>query len=363
MKSNGKTSGAIRAAATILAVLMLCLTGCAGGGAGDQTTAENAQSEKATEPPQTEEATTEEPYVSPYNSLDGKTVVFIGNSFVYYGGCVTNLDQRQDDPGMFKQLCIANGENTVVYDCTYGAHNLSDFTAKGCKNGKHNGSPTTPYNGCPGAGTDLIGGIDLEKVDYVFISEAGSNNSNFLTDCRAIMARFPNPETKFIYVAHSYTYFNNHNNIINGMKKLREENGVILVEWGKLVDDLINGRVAVENSAVSYKKTTFIVNKLDSHHPNMLSGYITALMCYCAITGRDPVGQAYEFALTTPSGTGTGDPPGCPADIDEFISRYYTAARATNCKQVMTSPTEMAGIQKLMRNYLADYLVQDANAG
>ncbi len=340
-----------------------CFTGCAGGEA-EQTTAE--QTDSVTETPAEStaaEETTEEATVNPYNSLDGKTVMFIGNSFLYYGGLVVNLDQKQDDDGMFKHLCQANGENTVVLDCTYGAHSIKDFVASGCTCSTHKGSATTEYNGCPGYGTDLLGGLDLSAVDYVFISEAGSNNSNIVKDIESVMARFPNPETRFLYVAHSYTYFNDHTNIINGMKTLEKNYNFKLVPWGKMVDDLIDGRATVENSSYKYVKNSFIVNKLDTHHPNPLSGYITALMCYCAVTGRDPVGQQYEFCNECYYGNGKKADCDLVSGYDAFVKMYYNSARNTNFNLIMSDANEMAGLQKLARNYISNYLVNDAAEG
>ena len=351
------------AAALMASGAVCCFTACSGEKTENTSQAQSGSETNAPEESTTVEETTESVPENPYTSLDGKTVMFIGNSFLYYGGLVVNLDQKKDDDGMFKHLCQANGENTVVYDCTYGAHNIKDFIPSGCTCSQHSGSATKEYNGCPGHGADLLEGIDLSKVDYVFMSEAGSNNANLVKDCEAVMARFTNPETQFIYVAHSYTYFNDHTNIIRGMETLKQNHNFKLVPWGKMVDDLIDGRAKVENSKFKYEKNSFIVNKLDSHHPNPLSGYITALMCYCAVTGRDPVGQQYEFCNECSYGNGKKDNCDLVTGYDRFVRMYYNSARNTNFNLIMTDAAEMAGLQKLARNYIGDYLVKNSAEG
>ncbi len=273
-----------------------------------------------------------------YASLDGKTVVFIGNSFVYYGGVVEHGGQKKSDKGWFYEICKANGENVTVIDCTYGSHHLYDFTSKGCKSGScHNGK-------------DLLSGLDFKSVDYVFISESGNNNSNFLKDVKAVMKRFPSSKTKFFYLSHSYTYSKNHKKIINNLDDL-EKLGVGIIEWGKLVDDVIDGRVKVSGATVSYNKKTFIKNKGDTYHPNPLAGYITAQMAYCAVTGKTAVGQlpdAYKIGDTLKYGKSA-------VGYSAYISKHYSSKTSSNFKSVLKSREDMTGLQKLMNKYLAKW--------
>ena len=55
-----------------------------------------------------------------YASLDGKKVIFIGNSFIYYGQVVLEKSQkylkqssRENDMGYFHQICAENGRAHV----------------------------------------------------------------------------------------------------------------------------------------------------------------------------------------------------------------------------------------------------------
>ncbi len=269
-------------------------------------------------------------------SLDGKKVLFIGNSFIYYGGVVQYGNQRSTDKGWFKQICTANGENCTVYDCTYGNHHLYDFTSSGCESGScHDGA-------------DLLKGVPLSSIDYVFISESGNNNANFVKDVKNIMKRFPST-TQFFYLSHSYTYIQNHTKIINNLDNI-EALGVGIIEWGKLVDDVIDGRTKVPGATVTYKKTTFIKNKGDTHHPNPLSGYITAQMAYCAVTGNTAVGQVPDLYAIGDTIKYKGQ-----LGYAAFISTHYTSSSSTNFKTVMKSKKDMQGLQELMDKYLAQW--------
>jgi uncharacterized repeat protein (TIGR02543 family) len=275
--------------------------------------------------------------VENYNSLDGKTVMFIGNSFIYYGGVVETGGQKKADKGWFYEICKANGEDVTVIDCTYGGHHLYDFTAKGCKSGSCH------------KGKDLLAGVDLKSVDYVFISESGNNNSNFLKDVKAVMKRFPS-KTQFFYLAHSYTYSKNHTKIINNLDDL-EKLGVGIIVWGQLVDDIIDGRVKVSGATQKYKKNTFIKNDGDTYHPNPLAGYITAQMCYCAVTGKSAVGQMpdlYKIGDTIKYGKSA-------VGYSKYISKHYKSSSSSNFKAVMKSKADMKGLQKLMDKYLAKW--------
>ncbi len=268
-------------------------------------------------------------------SLDGKKVMFIGNSFLYYGGAVELGSQRKIDKGWFYDICKANGESVTVYDCTYGNHHLYDFTSSGCKSGScHNKK-------------DLLSGIELKTIDYVFLSESGNNNANFVRDVKNIIKRFPST-TKFVYLSHSYTYIKNHTKITSKLGELQKL-GVMVVEWGKLVDDVIDGRTKVSGATVKYTKNTFIKNKGDTHHPNPLAGYITAQMAYCAVTGKSAVGQmpdVYNNGNSVKYGQSV-------VGYSAFISKHYTSSTSSNFRTVMKSKADIKGLQKLMNKYLA----------
>ncbi len=268
-----------------------------------------------------------------FRSLDGKTVMFIGNSFIYYGFCVNKGDYKSLDYGYFYQHCKANGENVNVYDFVWGGKNLDYIYTNYLKSASKS---------------------ILNSVDYVFMSEAGENNSNLLEHCKNIMALFP-AKTEFYYLCHAYTYQKDHKNIKNAFGSL-QSNGVKIVNWGQLAYNVWKGTEAVPGATLSYSKTTFINNKLDTHHQNMLSGYITSLMAYCAVTGRSAVGQTYTYCRDT----------AINADYDaaSYKSSYYDSAEGeTNFDKVFASKSDMLGLQQLMDKYLKKYNISVISEG
>ncbi len=276
---------------------------------------------------------------SPASGLDGLCALFIGNSFVYYGGCVEKGDCRRPDHGMFHRICEANGERVTVYDCTYGLHHLRDFTAAGCR------IPRCANNGCGGPGSDLLRGVDLGAVDLVFLSESGDDNPDFLADCRAVMQRFTevNPDVRFFYLVHPYSHLKRHTHVTGALPALAAE-GVTIVDWGRLVCNLIGDAAARPATAWRYSRTSFIKNKGDTHHPNPLAGYLTAQMCYCAASGRSAVGQPYACCTQVRCNDAAG--------FDDFAAKHYESPSDTDFREIFASPAAMAELQRLMDDYL-----------
>ncbi|MCQ2354816.1 MAG: hypothetical protein MJ102_06915 [Clostridia bacterium] len=264
--------------------------------------------------------------------FDGKKAVFIGNSLIFFGGIVEPVDQRRPNNGIFKRLCTANGDDTEVINCTYGGHHLRDFTPDGCKrDDDHNGE-------------DILAGIDFEGMDYVFFSESGDNNPDFLADSEAVMKRFPNPKTKFAYLCHSYSHFKGHTNITDNLPALKER-GVCIIDWGRMVYDIAVGAAQVPGARLTYNKETFInaVGR-DYHHPNPLAGYLAAQMCRCVYTGESAVGQDYGVTKNMTYG-------GKTATFDEYAEKFYDDPGCTNFREVFASEDDMRGLQILVDRY------------
>lgn len=286
--------------------------------------------------------------------LDGKRFIFIGNSFVYYGQTVLNkgyanetaLSQqtRDEDRGYFYELCRANGAKVHVTNWTFGGHTLSDIFGDACG---HSGY-------C--SGKNHLSYLTDRVYDYVVISEGTGDFPDFLDTVHGVMEVFraANPAVKFVYLCHTSSHLNRHTGaptaaVLNALKTLDAE-GVIVVDWGKLSWDLINGDVTVPGGTLTYNKNSLIVNQSenDGYHPNLLAGYLTSLMTYCAITGENAAGQPYDFykkAYTVGKETVT---------MQSFIEKYYRTGETTNFDQAFASPAEMAGLQQLAARYLAE---------
>lgn len=313
---------------------------------------EDAQATGQATDPTTQEPTTEKdptPNDPEVISLDGKKIIFIGDSFVYYGQTVLEKatsylkqSDRVNDKGYFYQLCKANGENVSVTNFTFGGHGLSSFCSGVCNAEKS----------CKGE--DHFSYLIDRNYDYVVVSgqrQSTTTAESFLGDIRFIMEMFQaaNPNVKFVYLCSSGA----HNvsvsptfpiNILNNLKTI-EEWGFTIVDWGKLVADVIKGETAVPGALQSYNKNSFAIcrSSSDGYHPNQLSGYITTLMTYCAITGKSAVGQTYGFAETT------------WRTFSEFKSKYYTYNGATtNYPEIFKSESDMKGLQTLIDQYLEE---------
>ena len=156
-----------------------------------------------------------------------------------------------------------------------------------------------------------------------------------------------NPDVKFVLLVARRIHEKNLR-WLSGLKTL-EGQGVIIVDWGKIVDDVIKGKTQVPGAALSYNQNSFIVCKSasDGYHPNMLTGYITSLMTYCAITGEKAEGQDYSFCGNTKVNSNFR--------FSSFISSYYTYKGATtNFVQIFESENDMRGIQQLIDRYLEE---------
>lgn len=285
----------------------------------------------------------------PAHMLDGKRFIFIGNSMTFYGRTViskssplpTEQEPRNNDIGYFYQLCKTNGANVSVTNWTFGGHALADTFG---------GEPCTAKNACEGA--VHLDYLTDRKYDYVVIQEGngGTGGEELLGICDKIMEIFKteNPDVKFIYLIHQRFHMEDREDILSQTKAL-EEKGMLVVDWGKMVADIIAGTTQVPGAQKSYNKNTFVVSQTakDGYHPNMLSGYLTTLMTYCAITGESAVGQSYAF---------TNNPV-----LDSYFNfenhiktQYVYDGATTNFPDVFASETDMLGLQQLVDFYLAE---------
>jgi len=71
--------------------------------------------------------------------LNGKKVIFLGNSYVFWGrtvlkGSVSSplLENRQEDHGYFYQLCRAMGDTVSVTNWTFSGYAIKSIFAPEC---------------------------------------------------------------------------------------------------------------------------------------------------------------------------------------------------------------------------------------
>ena len=118
--------------------------------------------------------------------------------------------------------------------------------------------------------------------------------------------------------------------------------------WGKMLTDIMDGTVQVPNATQQYVKNSFVVSvsEKDGFHQNVLAGYITALMIYCAITGDSAVGLPYDFCSDSTIDT--------RFNLEAYKKEKYTYETFTNFIEIFESPADMNGLQQLVDLYIAD---------
>ena len=294
---------------------------------------------------------------SPHSPLDGKRIMFIGNSYTYYGQTVLVKSQkyltqesRVGDTGFFYQLCRANNAKVDVTNWTFGGHSLRHLFGGDC----------SANRGCNGV--DHKAYITDRVYDYVIIQSGSSATASaaFPSDIEKVMSFFreANPDVKFAILV-QYSVYGKIGGVPTLAKELLDElksldaKGVTIIDWGGLVMDILDGKATVAGTELIYDKNSFVINKSadDGYHPSILSGYITTLMTYSALTGAPPELQPHDFCNDT-----SLRPDGAESFIynfDKFISKYYTYQGATtNFPEVFASEVDMAGIKELVAAHL-----------
>jgi len=269
---------------------------------------------------------------------DAKKIIFVGNSYTYYGETVLEVpqglydqDERKNDEGFFYQLCKANGMEVEVTNWTIGGHSIEDLLGNNCKANR----------GCDG--TDHVSYLTDREYDYVVLQYGRKTapDGDVLQICKPAMEIFKeaNPDVKFLFLV-QYPVHTKSYEWRSSIKNLESEN-ITVVDWGALVADVMTGVVDVPGATLDYSSSSFVVGKSqnDGYHPNPLTGYITTLMTYCAITGESAVGQSYSFVEE-------------PMPFDLFKTMYYTYNPVTNFDKAFKSESDMKGIQTLIDQYL-----------
>ncbi len=326
-------------ALTLLTGLALCLTSCASKQPAESTVPPTDPAPAATEP--ATEPVTEAPEPPEPVSLDGKSVIIIGNSYVYNGKTVITQSSslytqaaRSNDKGYFYQICKANGQNVTVTNWTFGGHGLTNLFDGACG-----------YSSCPIKDRCHEDFLTDKYYDYVIVSPGGGSTTanNILTDFDYIINFFKkaNPDVKIICLAnlgvHGYSSFGtDYPEVYNNYKAI-EDKGVIFADWGGVVARILRGEYSVPGATLDYTQNTFIVK--DGYHPNMLSGYLAALTAYCAVTGEKAEGQPYDFYGDTSLHS--------TFNVSSYITSSYIG-RNTNFDKVFASAEDMKGLQQLV---------------
>ena len=282
---------------------------------------------------------------SPFSeSLNGKRVLFIGNSFMHYGKTVlyntsSTEGGRRNDIGYFYQLCKSQGAEVEVVNWTFSGLSLQNIMDKHIPNFKD-------YN-----------------YDYVLLN-CDRNSSHTIAAYEELLDKYietfrtANPNVKMYLLVTSGAHNISVNetfpmDVLNNLDRI-EAMGIRVLDWGKMVADIIRGETQVPGASLSYDKYSFVHNAtaLDGYHPNQLTGYIVSMFVYCAITGESAIGLPYDFWNDSTLSSQFD-----PAAYLNFGYQYGP----TNYQDIFASSSDMRGIQQLVDRYLADTAYMNYN--
>lgn len=296
--------------------------------------------------PETTAATESSVSQKAVEALDGKKIIFIGNSFTFHGYALTHVKEavltqaeRTGDYGYFYQLCKRGGAEVTVTNWCFGGHNLSDIFFEPC----------TLNKDCKG--TDHKTYLTDTNFDYVVIQpyiekDYAGDLAAYLKPVMDIF-RESNPNVKFLLVVPHMACEENRPWVDD--IAVAKELGITVCNWGQMLHDIVEGRTQVPGAVQQYARPTFVVSasEKDGYHQNLLAGYITAVMIYCAITGESAVGQPYDFCDDS-----TINP---QFNFEDYKSRKYVYEPYTNFIEVFRSEADMKGLQQLVDQYIAQY--------
>ena len=319
---------------TLLLAILLIFS-CVACGAQEQQIVEPTQEP---EPPAPRTATQ-----AAMDALNGKRIIFVGNSYTYFGQAVMSHDVndsnqifRIGDTGYFYQLCKAMGMEVEVTNWTFGGHDLTDSLGSSCTHGH-------------APGTDHLSYLTDRSFDYVALQlykedeYAGDMNEHLqpLMD----LFRAENPDVKFLLLVPHMAYDRQYR-WTPDLENL-DRSDIIVCNWGKMLDDIVKGRQAVPGATQTYERSTSVVSidENDGHHQNLLVGYLTCAMVYSAITGEPAEGLPYEFADDRTINS--------RFDMESYKAGKYVLDPVTNFIEVYRSPADMLGLQQLVDQYLA----------
>lgn len=265
---------------------------------------------------------------SPYQggSLDGARVLFIGNSFTFYGGCTQVYNKVNfNDNGYFKQVATAMGDEVSVTTATYGNGVLCDENARVNLYQIILDQFPNPW------GSEKMD--DFYNQDVVVLQQGSYDPVDNEAMTRRVMALFP-PDTLFCFFIHQYNAYNP--NVIATAKKVCAEGAGVYAPTGHLICDLVESGKIIPGGTMVCNWDSFCVNQEgDRYHPNDLNGYLSSLSMYCAVTGR----SATE----------------CPHNFVRNGKQYYLPPATTNFPEILASAADMTGLKQLVDAYVEQY--------
>ena len=277
--------------------------------------------------------------------LDGKKIIFVGNSYTFWGHAVLQkgysiLDQetRTGDHGLFYQLCKAMGAEVSVTNWCFGAHDLTDMLCEPCQ------------RDLPCKDVVHFEHITDRSFDYVvlqpYVERNYAGELNLHLQPMLEFFQEANPDVKFLLAVPHMAWEKNYV-WVKDLETLDRSN-IIVCNWGRMLHEIANGTVQVPGAKQPYARPTFVVSASaeDGHHQNMLGGYLTVAMVYSAITGQSAVGLPYDFCDDAAINS--------KFDLESYQQQYYVYEPYTNFVEVFRSQADMQGLQQLIDVYLKE---------
>ena len=270
-----------------------------------------------------------------FNSLDKKRIAFVGNSFTFYGGCVRGSKFDELDDGCFYKLAHSFGDDVTVTNFTWGGasfwHKGNAFSERALYTKMKELHPAF-YNNPQGLPLD-----DFYRQDIVIFQQSGDRIAETYEDAMLIAKLFPNG-TRFGFYVTTYDAFHSFEPSFFAARRIRDDGGAY-IPLGHMVDDIINQRAENFGGELEYNKNSFVVcREHDGFHPNTLTGYLTALCVYCALTERniDEIENA-EHSFVSLMG-----------------EDQYTKGMS-NYAEILSSKKEMKALKRLVFEYVGKY--------
>lgn len=267
-------------------------------------------------------------------NFDKKKIIFIGNSFTFFGKCVNVKTFDKVDDGYFYKLAQSFGEDVTVTNFTWGGasfwHKGDGFASRMLYEKLKELHPAY-YNNPQGLPLD-----SFYVQDIAVLQQSGDRIKETYEDARLIMELFP-PETVFGFYITTYDAFHNFEPSFEAAQKIRDEHNGAYIPLGHMVDSLIKGEALLKDSLLEYTKNSFIVcRENDKFHPNTLTGYLTALCVYSAFTQKEVFSADHSF-------------------VTQMNREEFYSLGDTNHPEIIASDREMLALKHLVYEYCKKY--------
>lgn len=211
------------------------------------------------------------PVVDDVKAESPKRVLFVGNSYLYYGDSLHNhvrMLARTADPSLKRKL---NFKSATISGARLDHHNIDHLTMPGALGVK-----------------DPFQWVVLQGFSAAALSEKGSERfwNTALAFDKVIKARGGKTA---LYMPHAYVKPNKRAKAEN--IRLNED---LYVSVGKEIGALVIP-VGLAFEEAYRRRPEIILHKGDGSHPEFIGTYLAACTVYASLYGKSPVGNEYDY--------------------------------------------------------------------